>query len=94
MPIIEVDIDISNYIDDLTPHDIVNYLQKLDAKKLDDIAQEIGLRNEILHALSRELALFGVEQFLHTFVYEMDKFGDEYSNTIRHQINQYLKNRS
>ncbi|WP_394261776.1 hypothetical protein [Moraxella boevrei] len=94
MPIIAVDIDIAEYLDDLTPNDILNHLSKLDIEKLNYIAQKIGFRNEILNALSRELALFGVEQFLHAFVYEIYKFGEEYSNTIRHQVNQYLQNRS
>lgn len=94
MPIIAVDIDIAEYLDGLTPNDIVNHLSKLDTEKLNYIAQKIGFCNEILNALSRELALFGVEQFLHAFVYEIYKFGDAYSKTIRHQVNQYLQNRS
>lgn len=94
MPIIEVDIDIKDYVDELTEHDILNILRNLNTEKLNYITQEIGFRDDILHALSRELALFGVEQFLHAFVYEMAKCGDEYSNAIRCQVNQFLQNRS
>lgn len=93
MATIEVDIDLSDYLDELKTRDVIKWLAyEANANEVREVREYLNYdHNSILEKLCRELDNYGVESFLNMLIYETSHANMECATTIRQRINEYLE---
>lgn len=93
---VEVDIDLSEHLDELSADDVISWLDYHADK--DDIRQvkeyiDADNHDSVFIRLCREIDNHGVESFLNLFIHEVTRANLPEAHLIRMTINDYLEKR-